>query len=228
MQDQWTRHIESEMAKEYFIKLRSFIKAEQSVKQIYPDNSLIFNAFEQCPYTDLKVVIIGSEPYGNGYDHGLAWSTTQQTDNPSLYNILKEVKKDMFIKWENTNMIIHKTNNLTQWANQGVLLLNQLLTSEKGVQHSHKNKGWEIFFENTIKMISDSHPNRVVFMLWGKGACEWSRLINQDRHLVLEASHPSPHTEQQGFMGCKHFSQANAFIKKHHFNKLLPIKWHLF
>jgi len=228
MDSQWTKHLESEMAKDYFVKLRAFIKSEQQTKQIYPENNLIFNAFEQCPFSDLKVVIVGSEPYTSSKSHGLSWSVSNGTAGDSLYNVLKEVKKDMFKEFENTNMVIHKTANLTQWAQQGVLLLNVLLTSEKGKKEAHKNKGWEEFFVNTIKKINEHPTNRVVFMLWGKGACDYAEMIDKERHLVLEASHPSPHTEQQGFMGCKHFSTANAFIHKHHFNKLLPVKWHLF
>lgn len=227
MDSPWEQHIQSEMQKEYFIKLRAFIKSEQLTKQIYPDNNLIFNAFEQCPYYDLKVVIIGNEPYTNGGDHGLAWSTTKHDIPDSLFNIFKEVRKDMFEPFENTNMVIHRTNNLTQWANQGVLFLNTLLTSEKGKQYAHKNKGWELFMEATLKKINE-HQNKVVFMLWGKEACGWERLIDTTKHLVLTSSHPSSHTAQQGFMGCKHFSTANEFIKKHYFNQRLPIRWHLF
>lgn len=223
----WNKHIEVELKKPYFSKLREFVSAERKVKQIYPAPDLIFNAFAQCPYYDLKVVILGNEPYTTGFDHGLAWSETMQRNNPSTFNIFKEVRRDMFVEFENKELAIHKTGNLTQWANQGVLLLNTLLTSEKGIKESHKNKGWEEFTANTIKLIND-HPNRVVFMLWGKRLSEYRHLIDESRHLVLEASNPSPHTVQQGFMGCKHFSQANDFISKHYFNKRLPVKWHLF
>jgi len=228
MEERWKQHIDTEMAKDYFVKLRTYIKTQQANVQVYPENNLIFNAFELCPYYDLKVVILGTEPHTNNSAHGLAWSVQNGSATDSLYNVLKEIKKDIFPKFENTNMVLHKTANLTQWAQQGVLLLNILLTSEKGKKEAHKNKGWEEFASNTIKMLSDNHPNRLVFMLWGKTAQEYGALIDREKHLVLETSHPNPYTEQQGFMGCKHFSQANDFISKHHFNKLLPIKWHLF
>ena len=118
----WNKHIESELQKPYFSKLREFIINERKTKQIYPSPDLLFNAFTQCPYYDLKVVILGNEPYNNGYDHGLAWSETLQRNNDSTFNIFKEIRKDMFEEFENTNIVIHKTPNLTQWAQQGVLL----------------------------------------------------------------------------------------------------------
>lgn len=226
MDSKWSKHIEDEMAKPYFTKLREYIKSQQAIKQVYPDNNLIFNAFEQCPYHDLKVVILGSEPDNNGSAHGLAWSTIKQEIPDSLFNIFREIRKDVFPEFENKDMVIHKSGNLTSWANQGVLLLNQILTSEKGVKDAHKNKGWEVFCENTIKAINE-HPNKIVFMLWGKGAVEYSRLIGS-KHLVLEASHPSSYTAQQGFFGCRHFSESGKFILKEYKQTKLPVKWHLF
>lgn len=228
MSEEWAKHLEAEMQKDYFTKLRAFVKEEQRTKDIYPANELIFNAFEQCPYWDLKVVILGKEPYsGYGMDHGLAYSTPGSTTPDGLFNVLKEVRKDIFARWENTNMVLHKTNNLTQWAKQGVLLLNTVLTVEKNKADSHKNKGWEEFTINTLKLINN-HPSRVVYMLWGKTVGEYKQYIDTTRHLVLEASHPNSFTAAQGFWGCQHFKQADEFILKHYFNKRMPVSWQLF
>lgn len=224
-------YLNAEMKKEYFLKLREFVKTEQTQKRIYPENTNIFNAFEQCPYYDLKIVILGNEPYTDGSDHGLAWSTISGAVTPTLCNIFKEIRKDIFPKYENIEFNLSRTTNLTQWANQGVLLLNTILTAEKGKQNAHKNKGWEIFTQNTIKFINEHKYNKVVFMLWGKGALEYKEFIDQKKHLVLEAAHPNPYTASQGFFGCKHFSQANEFILKHYLNlrnQQAPIGWHLF
>jgi uracil-DNA glycosylase len=226
MSEEWEKHLTTEMQKDYFVKLRAFVKEEQRTKDILPPNNLIFNAFEQCPYWDLKVVIIGKEPYSQkGLDHGLAYSI-QSGSSDALFNILKEVRKDIFEQWETTRTVIHKTSNLTQWAKQGMLLLNSVLTVEKDRPESHKNKGWEEFTINTIKYINH-HPNRVVFMLWGKFVEQFKEHIDQSRHLVLSASHPSSYTAQQGFIGCHHFSQSDKFILKNYFNKRMPILWHL-
>ena len=225
MHNKWNEHIEAEMQKPYFQKLREYVKSQQAIKQIYPDNNLIFNAFEQTSYYDLKVVILGGEPDNNGSAHGLAWSTTRQDIPDALFNIFKEVRKDVFPEFDNKDMVIHKSGNLTSWANQGVLLLNQVLTSEKGVKDSHKNKGWEEFCKNTIIALN-SHPNRVVFMLWGKGACEYTELIDK-KHLVLEGSHPSSYTAQNGFFGERFFTRSNEFVLKEYKKTRLPVKWHI-
>lgn len=219
----WWNFLDEEMEKEYFVKLRQFIETERKTKEIYPAPQHVFNAFALCRYQDLKVVILGQDPYHTpGTAHGLAFSTVSQVIPPSLQNIFIEVKQnfiDEFLRDSKQSyvnpekVVLFKSNNLTKWAEQGVLLLNTILTVEKGTALSHKNKGWEEFTKNTITWLND-HPYQLVYMLWGNNAKEYKQYINTERHLVLEAAHPSPYSANSGFFGCKHFSIANDFINK--------------
>lgn len=228
MDSVWINHLEKEMQQQYFVELKAFVKAQQAQKHVYPENALIFNAFEQCPWYDLKVVILGTEPQTNGGDHGLAYSSTKGTFE-AQQNIFKEILDDDLSVFRHVNYNLFKTANLIQWAKQGVLLLNVLLTAEKDKKQAHANKGWETFTGNTLNMISDK-KDPMVFMLWGKMAQEYKPFIDDKKHLVLEASHPSSYTAMQGFFGCKHFSQANDFIVKNYINKAnqkVGIAWNL-
>lgn len=228
MNDIWKTFINDEMKKEYMVKLIAYIKKEREEHQVYPEPHALFNAFALCDYYDLKVVILGQDPYHTPLTaHGLAFSSLQGYTPPSLVNIFQEIKEDVFSSREfsQTRLELFPTNNLTCWAKQGVLLLNTILTVRKGEANSHKNKGWEQFTEAVIKKLN-SHPDRIVYMLWGNNAKAYAPLIDREKHLVLEAVHPSPMAANQGgWFGCKHFSQANAFINKHYFNKKVGINW---
>ena len=220
----WWQFIDEELTKPYFQELDKFVKQQRQSKEIYPSAENVFNAFTICNYWDLKVIILGGEPDSYpGNAHGLAFSTLKQEMGFILSNIFREVKNDIYPEFINHNSPIFKTNNLTQWAKQGILLLNILLTVEKEKSLSHRGKGWEQFTQNTLKFLNE-HPRRLVYMLWGKNALSYKGFIDGEKHLILEAAHPSPHTAQNGFFGCKHFSQANEFILKTQ-NK--TIGWHL-
>ncbi len=178
MSPEWINHIESEMKLEYGIKLKSFITEERKKKDILPEPHHVFEAFNLCPYWDLKVIILGSEPSTSfGFSNGLSFSSLKPEANETLLNILKEVRQDIYPEFENKSFTGFPTNNLSLWAKQGVLLLNVLLTTEKGVQLAHKGVGWEQFTINTLKFLN-SHPNRVVYLLWGKGAQEYKQYID--------------------------------------------------
>ena len=177
-------------------------------KTIYPPQSDWFNAFEYCPFDQVKVVIIGQDPYHNaGQAHGLSFSVPKGVKPPpSLKNIFKELQTDL-------QLPIPAHGDLSAWAQQGVLLLNACLTVEAHSPGSHQNKGWEVFTDKVIRTISDKQTG-VVFMLWGNFAKQKKHLID-GQHLVLEAAHPSPFSAHQGFFGCQHFSKANAFLSAH-------------
>ena len=205
-----------EEKKEYFIKLKEFIDNEYKTKVIFPPYDLIFNAFRFNDIDKIKVVIIGQDPYFNeNQAHGLCFSVQHGISEPkSLINIYKELYQDLEI---NPPM----DGNLEGWAEQGVFLLNTILTVEKGKPLSHKNKGWEIFTNRVIlELNNDNNPK--VFILWGKEASKLKSLITNSKHLILEASHPSPLSAYNGFFGSKPFSKTNDFLKK---NNLEPIDW---
>lgn len=211
---------EDEFEKTYFKQIWSFITAEKAAgKNIFPPESLIFNALELVSEQNLKVVILGQDPYhGIGQANGLAFSVNDgQKIPPSLKNIFKELKDDL-------DNPLPEHGDLTTWAKQGVLLLNSVLTVEEGKPGSHQNKGWEKFTDNIIQKISDEKEG-LVFMLWGNYAKSKSNLINANKHLILEAAHPSPLSAYHGFFQCKHFSKTNNFLmsmgKK-------PIDWKLY
>lgn len=229
MDTKWLEHINSEMKKPYFIKLKEFIATERQTKEIYPSPEQLFRAFDLCNYWDLQVVILGSEPSCyHGVSDGLAFSSLKEASK-SLMNVLVEIRNDLFESHENTNIVVHQHYNLSQWAIQGVLLLNTVLSVEKGKSESHKNKGWEEFTKNTILFLNDC-PHKIVYMLWGKGAQEYKEYINSEKHLVLEAAHPNPHTAYSGFFGCRHFSKANNFLINQYIknpSRRGGIGWHL-
>lgn len=211
----WKTILKEEYNKKYFKELMKFIKEEYNNKIIYPKEIYIFRAFELTNYKDIKVVIIGQDPYHNeGEAEGLAFSVPKTINPPpSLANIYKELQSDLGI---------NRTNgNLEDWAKQGVLLLNSVLTVEKNAPNSHKGKGWEVFTNKVIELINKKEDS-VVFLLWGNHAKSKSRLINNSKHLVIESSHPSPLSYFRGFKGSRPFSKANHFLQK---NNKKKIKW---
>ncbi|MCS7188742.1 MAG: uracil-DNA glycosylase [Bacteroidia bacterium] len=213
----WKSLLEEEFHKPYFEALIAFIKDEiRKGKTIFPPGRQIFRAFELCPIDRVKVVILGQDPYhGVGQAHGLCFSVPKGVSPPpSLRNIFEEIRADL-------GMPIPSHGDLTGWAMQGVFLLNAILTVEAHKPTSHRGRGWEIFTDRVIKVISDVRPH-VVFMLWGSYARSKKPLIDQTKHLVLEAAHPSPYSAEKGFFGCRHFSKANAFLVAH---GVTPIDW---
>ena len=177
---------------------------------VLPEGKHTFEAFKLCPYEKTKIVIFGQDPYPNPNNaHGLAFSSNSKQTPASLKNIFKEIADDLYSGKDSSELF--KSNNLTNWAKQGILLLNTVLTVDEGKSGSHKDLGWNFFTEKIIEQLN-KHPNNLVFMLWGKDAQSFKSLIN-DRHLILTAAHPSPMSASQGFFGCKHFSKAEKFIK---------------
>ncbi len=208
--------IMSESEKSYYKNLMSFIAEEQSRYTVFPEQDKIYSAFQYVNLEDVRVVIIGQDPYhGEGQANGLAFSVYENVKTPpSLRNIIKEIKRDC--KVDND-----RSNNLSDLAIQGVLLINSVLTVRKDTAGSHRNKGWEIFTDTIIKEVSDSNDN-VVFMLWGKDAEKKKMLIDETKHKILITSHPSPLSARRGFEGCSHFSLANEYLIH---NGKTPIKW---
>ncbi len=216
----WKAELKEEFKKPYFLQIATFLKTEKALnKVIYPPGTLIFNAFNQTPFNKLKVVIIGQDPYhGAGQAHGLSFSVQNGIKPPpSLVNIYKEIQRDIGIAMPK------EYGNLTNWAQQGVLLLNAALTVRDGEPFSHAKFGWADFTDSVIQKISDNKKG-VVFLLWGKFAQDKQVLIDETKHHVLKAAHPSPFSADKGFFGCKHFSKTNEFlVKKGH----QPIDWKL-
>ena len=205
----WDELLKKEWSEPYYLELRSFLASEYRSRVIYPPMYDIFNAFKYCPYEDVKVVILGQDPYyGEGQAHGLAFSVKKGVDvPPSLKNIYKELESDIGFK-------IPAHGCLESWAKQGVFLLNTCLTVRKGQPLSHRGKGWETFTDHVISLLS-AREKPMVFLLWGSNARSKKPLIDRTRHLVLEAPHPSPLSAFAGFFGCRHFSRANAFLVEH-------------
>jgi uracil-DNA glycosylase len=212
----WKSKMSSEFEQEYFIKLTEFVKQEYSKDTIYPPGSLIFNAFNLCPFQNVKAVIIGQDPYhGPGQAHGLCFSVREGTDfPPSLINIFKEIETDMGIARP-------QSGNLERWAKQGVLLLNATLTVRAHQAGSHQKKGWEQFTDSVISLLNNEKKN-LVFFLWGAYAQKKGEAIDKSKHMVLESVHPSPLSASRGFFGNKHFSRCNAYLLK---NGIDPIDW---
>jgi uracil-DNA glycosylase len=209
--ESWKPVIQAEIDKPYFKELYLFLKQQQDEgKIIFPPAPQIFSAFDFTPFNDTRVVIIGQDPYhGVGQAHGLCFSVNKGVKvPPSLINIYKEIKTDI----EGFNIPEH--GDLSHWAKQGVLLLNATLTVEKDKAGSHQAKGWEVFTDAVIKAIS-KQKEHVVFILWGKFAQSKVRLIDDSKHLILMAAHPSPLSAYNGFWGCKHFSKTNDYLKQH-------------
>ena len=205
----WLTLIEQEKSKEYFKKLDQFIDEKYTNTIVYPPKDKIFAAFNFTSYDNLKVVIIGQDPYhGKGQAQGLAFSTPKEIKNPpSIVNIFKEINEDLGYPSVNID------GDLTSWANQGVLLINTILTVEDSKPKSHHKIGWENFTNTIIKHINENFSN-IVFILWGAPAIKMGKLIDENKHYILTAPHPSPLSSYRGFFGCKHFTKTNDFLKQ--------------
>lgn len=217
IEESWKQALRQEFAKPYFLEIVSFLRTEKMLgKTIYPPGSLIFNAFNTTPFNQVKCVILGQDPYhGAGQAHGLSFSVQHGVQTPpSLQNIYKELASDL-------GLAIPTHGNLSNWATQGVLLLNASLTVRASEAMSHAKIGWADFTNAVIKKLSDERKH-LVFLLWGRFAQEKQPLINETKHLVLKAAHPSPLSAHNGFWGCKHFSKTNAYLVK---NGIDPIDW---
>lgn len=215
----WKEELKEEFKQEYFKEIKDFLKAEKIAgKTIYPAGPNIFNAFNTTPFDEVKVVILGQDPYHNpGQAHGLSFSVPRGTQPPpSLVNIFKEIHEDL-------DLPVPKHGNLEHWAKQGVLLLNAALTVEAHKPMSHSKIGWHHFTDDVIRIISE-RKEHVVFMLWGGFAKSKIELIDKKKHLILTAAHPSPLSAHNGFFGCKHFSKANKWLEQ---KGLDPIDWSL-
>lgn len=216
IEETWKAVLQEEFDKPYFEILTNFVRKEYQTTTIYPPAKLIFNAFNLCPFDQAKVVIIGQDPYhGPGQAHGLCFSVNDGVAYPpSLVNIFKEIEDDL-------HRPTPASGNLERWAKQGVLLLNAILTVRANQPASHQNKGWEEFTDRVIKELSDKRDG-LVFMLWGSYAQKKGAVIDTKKHLVLKTVHPSPLSAYRGFFGCKHFSQANAYLQS---RGKSPIEW---
>lgn len=215
----WKPILENEFSKPYFKEIETFVANEKAQgKTIYPKEENIFTAFNATNFEDVNLVILGQDPYhGENQSHGLCFSVPKgQKTPPSLRNIYKELVTDV-------NFKIPKHGNLVDWAAQGVFLLNAVLTVNAKEAASHRKAGWETFTDNIIKTLSTEREN-LVFILWGGFAQKKASLINENKHLVLKAVHPSPLSAYQGFFGCQHFSKANDYLIKH---DKKPIDWQL-
>jgi uracil-DNA glycosylase len=214
----WKTHLHVEMQKDYWQPLTLEINASYLIDEppVYPPAPLVFNALELCPLDKVKVVILGQDPYhGEGQAMGLSFSVPDGVKiPPSLQNIYKEIASDL-------DQPIPDSGNLEHWAKQGVLLLNATLTVEASSAGSHQGKGWEQFTDQIIKTVSNEREH-VIFLLWGKYAQAKQSLVDESKHLILTASHPSPLSAHRGFLGCKHFSQTNEYLKQ---NNHSEIKW---
>jgi uracil-DNA glycosylase len=220
IEETWKEVLKNEFTKPYFQQIVTFLKTERLAgKTIYPPGNLIFNAFNHTPFDKVKVVIIGQDPYhGPGQAHGLCFSVQDGVaPPPSLVNIYKEIQSDLGVGMN------AKNGNLTHWADQGVFLLNASLTVRANEPMSHAKIGWAEFTDAVIKKISDLKKG-VVFLLWGKFAQEKQVLIDETKHYVLKAAHPSPFSADKGFFGCRHFSKTNEYLVK---EGLAPIDWKL-
>lgn len=213
----WKHALEEEFGKEYFKKLTDFVKEEYAKGKIYPAPKNIFKAFELTPFYDVKVVILGQDPYINpGQAIGLSFAVGEGTRlPPSLQNIFKEVESDL------GRPLVRTDGDLTRWAKQGVLLLNATLTVRAGTSNSHQGKGWDLFTDAAIKALSDKREH-VVFILWGNYARSKKAFIDSGKHCVIESPHPSPFAADRGFFGSKPFSKTNEYLEKHGEK---PIDW---
>lgn len=203
----WDTILAGEFDKPYYLKLREFLAEEYKTKTIYPDKNNIFNALKLTPYEEVKVVILGQDPYhGPGQAHGLSFSVQPGIQTPpSLQNMYKELRDDL-------NCFIPNNGYLVPWAKQGVLLLNTVLTVEGGKANSHRKKGWETFTDEVIRKLNE-RDKPIIFLLWGNNAKEKMSLITNPKHFILTSVHPSPLSATRGFMGCKHFSKTNEILK---------------
>ncbi len=216
--NEWDELLKGEFDKEYYQSLRAFLAKAYKTRTVYPDMYDIFNALKLTSYNDVSVVVIGQDPYhGEGQAHGLSFSVKRGIEPPpSLKNIFKEIHDELGIE-------IPKHGELTKWAKQGVLLLNAVLTVYAGEANSHKNMGWEIFTDRVIELLN-KREKPMVFLLWGANARQKKKLITNPAHKILETVHPSPLSAYNGFFGCGHFVEANAFLKS---VGQTPIDWAL-
>ncbi len=212
----WDELLRGEFDKPYYLALRSFLKSEYKGFTIYPDMYDIFNALKLTPYSEVKAVILGQDPYHEPKQaHGLAFSVQDGVEPPpSLKNIYKELNTDL-------GLPIPTTGDLTCWAKQGVLLLNTSLTVRRGQANSHRGRGWEIFTDRVISLLNE-REKPLVFILWGANARAKTSLITNPRHLILTSAHPSPLSAYNGFFGCRHFSKCNQFLRE---NGISEIDW---
>ena len=220
LEPSWLAALKDEFDKDYLVRLRTFLKNEkQAGIKVYPKGSDIFNAFQKTPFADVKVVILGQDPYhGENQAHGLSFSVQKGIGiPPSLRNIYKELSTDI------PGFKIPDHGDLTEWAEQGVLLLNASLTVQAGMPGSHQKKGWEEFTDNVIKTISDKKEG-VVFILWGAFAQAKAGLIDQKKHHIIQSPHPSPFSAERGFFGSKPFSKTNQILEKQGKG---PIEWQI-
>ncbi|MEK4762057.1 uracil-DNA glycosylase [Viridibacillus sp. FSL E2-0187] len=208
LDNDWQRVLSTEFNLPYFLQLQNFLENEYATQTIYPPKSEVWNAFRYTSYDDVKVVILGQDPYhGAGQAHGLSFSVKQGVKHPpSLQNMLKELESDL-------GFTIPLDGTLTKWAEQGVLMLNTVLTVREGQAHSHKKQGWEQFTDTVIQKLSD-REQPIIFVLWGKPAQQKKRLIDTSRHAIIEAPHPSPLSSYRGFFGSKPYSKINAQLQE--------------
>jgi uracil-DNA glycosylase len=215
MHSSWKPYLQTEFAKPYFQNLSNFLKDAYTNKTIYPPKKFVFSAFA-TDLNKIKVIILGQDPYhGPNQAHGLAFSVMEHVQPPpSLQNIFKEIQVDL-------GQPLPQNGNLQRWAEQGVLLLNNTLTVEAGKAGSHRGWGWEEFTLQMIKILNQKHEH-LVFLLWGRDARAKKQFLDQNKHLILEAAHPSPLSAHNGFFGCQHFSQTNSYLKQ---QGKVPIAW---
>lgn len=214
----WDSLLAHEFEKEYYLNLRKFLISEYNSRKIYPPMGDIFNALKATPYSDVKAVILGQDPYhGAGQAHGMCFSVRKGTPPPpSLVNIFKELNSELGIP-------IPPHGELVSWAKNGVLLLNTVLTVREGSPNSHRGHGWEILTDRIIELLNNREAP-IVFLLWGGNARAKKKLITNPAHLVLECAHPSPLSAYNGFFGCGHFVKANEFLRK---SGIAPIDWRI-
>ena len=216
IEESWKNALEEEFEKPYFVELAEFVKDEYKRTIVYPPPTRIFSAFDYTPIEEVKVVVLGQDPYhGPRQANGLSFSVGKDIPMPpSLINIYKEIENDMGIKMPNDG-------ELTRWAKQGVLLLNATLTVRAGLAGSHQHKGWEEFTDAAIHSLAKTRRH-IVYLLWGSYAQQKGAFIDRTKNCVLEAPHPSPLSAHRGFFGCRHFSKANTYLVMHNFD---PIEW---
>lgn len=204
----WQEVVGAEFAKPYYLKLREFLKQEYENETVYPNKADMWNAFKHTAFEDVKVVILGQDPYhGPNQAHGLSFSVQPGVPHPpSLRNMLKELKEDL-------GCAIPQDGTLTKWADQGVLMLNTVLTVRKGQAHSHRGQGWEQFTDEVIRKLSD-REKPVIFVLWGRPAQKKKQFIDLDRHAIIESPHPSPLSANRGFFGSQPYSKVNDLLKQ--------------
>ena len=218
IQNDWLKPLSPEFKKPYYAELYKKVREEYSTRQIFPPADEIFTAFELTPLSEVKVVIIGQDPYhGEGQAHGLCFSVKPEIETPpSLVNIYKELNSDL-------GCFIPNNGYLTKWAKQGVLMLNTVLTVRAHQANSHRGIGWETFTDAAIRILNEQ-DRPIVYLLWGKPAQMKKSMLNNPKHLILEAPHPSPLSAYRGFFGCQHFSKTNEYLKE---NGLEPIDWQI-